>query len=129
MNERREASRGHGVRTLSEIYDEFAAPPLTDRTRMLMIGLAGWKDEADILPDGVPRSGHGFKHERFVSEIREQHLDELGASVRGAWDIAEWRSAETNPNRYGYLVAGSRRRHPRTVPHGSRVVCTFRQSQ
>lgn len=105
VNARREASRGHGIRSMSEIYDELTAEPLTNQTRMLMIKLGGWVDDPSPLPDGGSRAGYGFKHEWLVSEIRERHLDELGDAARGAWNIAEWRFTESNPERYEYLVA------------------------
>lgn len=105
VNERREAARGHGIRLLTEIYDELAAPLLTNRTPMLMIKLGGWVDEPGKVADGGSREGHGYKHEWLVSKIRDQHLQELGESVRGDWNIAEWRFDEANPDRVRYLVA------------------------
>ena len=89
VNRRRELSRGHGMRILSALIDEYAAPELTTQTPLLLVTLRGWTELgfAEIMPDGTHRSGNGYKHEWLTSEERIKHFTEIGISVSGYWTI------------------------------------------
>lgn len=88
-NARREQARGHGIRSLQSIVDEYAAPELTTTEPLLLITLNGENHDPDhFMPEGERRTFAGYKPEWRESAIRVTVFDEIGESVRGWWSIS-----------------------------------------
>ncbi len=88
-NARREQARGHGIRSLQSIVDEYAAPELATSEPLLLITLNGENDDPDhFMPEGERRTFAGYKPEWRESAIRVTVFDEIGESVRGWWSIS-----------------------------------------
>ena len=89
-NARRENARGHGVTLLKTLIDEYAAPPMTTRTPLLLITLNGWTDlpDGELIAGGRVRYGAGYKHEWLVSSVRRNVYDEIGESVSAWWSVS-----------------------------------------
>ena len=81
-NERREASRGHGIERLSTLINDLKAPELTSTEPMVLITLSNWADNPEKIPGGE-RAGYGFKDE-WINRP-DLHLDELADSTRAWW--------------------------------------------
>ncbi|MFJ2509348.1 TY-Chap domain-containing protein [Arthrobacter citreus] len=96
-NARREAEKGHGIRTLDSLIAEFAAPVLepTDEP-LLLITLKNWHDEPLQTPGGTIRSGYGFKASWFNPETLKMELDQLADSVRCWWKLNQDRVEKGN---------------------------------
>lgn len=88
-NRRREQARGHGLRLLSSLIDEFAAPVLETETPLLLITLNGESYDPDngSLIRGRKREFAGFKPEWRESAVRVLAFGEIGESICGWWSI------------------------------------------
>lgn len=87
-NERREASRGHGIETLANIVAEFGAPELASSVSpLLLITLKPWVDHPERTPGGSVRRGYGFRTEWLNVQDRASYAEELGDSVRCWWKL------------------------------------------
>lgn len=88
-NKRREEARGHGVRLLDSIVDEYAAPPLSTATPLLLITLNGWTDmpDGEVVAGGKKRFGVGYRPEWLVSATRTRAFDEIGESISAWWSV------------------------------------------
>lgn len=80
-NARREASNGHGIMLLRDLYDEMAAPLLKTKTPLLIVTLGEWVDSPEQRPDGSTASGYGYKSEWLTSTERVKHYQEIGDSA------------------------------------------------
>lgn len=88
-NARREGARGHGIRLLTSIIDEYAAPVLTTTEPLLLITLNGQIIDPDDIPvNGRMRTFAGFRPEWRESAIRVQSYDEIGESLCAWWSIS-----------------------------------------
>src|SRR4051794_14079331 len=89
-NARREDARGHGIRLLDSIIDEYAAPALETTTPLLLITLNGWRDflDGEVIAGGARRSGVGFRPEWLVSANRVRAFEEIGDSVSAWWPLS-----------------------------------------
>jgi len=86
-NRRREQSRGHGARLLSDIVAEIAAPPLVTSTPLMTITLGAWEDEPAPLAGGRTRQGHGYKDAWLNPVERDEHVEQIAMSTAGWWKI------------------------------------------
>lgn len=79
--------RGHdtgtGLVTLEELEMRLAAPPLETNMSAVLIKLGPWK----VLPDALPRPGHGFRPGMTESELYD--------STRAWWVISRDRAMNT----------------------------------
>lgn len=83
-NARREASRGHGIMLLQDLYDEKAAPPLETDIPLLLVALGPWTENPDeAIPGGYLRQGYGYKSEWLTSSERIKHFQRIGESAAG----------------------------------------------
>lgn len=89
-NARREDARGHGVRLLSSLVDEYAAPVLSTRTPLLLITLNGWTDlpDGETIAGGRVRHGAGFRPEWLASPARVRAYESIGDSVSAWWVLS-----------------------------------------
>jgi hypothetical protein len=89
-NARRGDARGHGIRLLDSIIDEYAAPALETTTPLLLITLNGWRDflDGEVIAGGARRSGVGFRPEWLVSANRVRAFEEIGDSVSAWWPLS-----------------------------------------
>ncbi|MCC3279897.1 GIY-YIG nuclease family protein [Arthrobacter sp. zg-Y40] len=91
-NARREATRGHGIRTLDSLVAEFAAPELShDVDPLLLITLKNWNDEELDTPGGTMRTGYGFKASWFNQDTLVEEIDQVADSVRCWWKVDQVR--------------------------------------
>ncbi|MDF9751553.1 hypothetical protein [Arthrobacter sp. ES3-54] len=89
-NERREASRGHGIETLANIVAEFGAPQLGPAVPpVLLITLKPWVDHLEVSPGGTMRRDYGFRTEWLNFADRASYAEELGDSVRCWWKLRQ----------------------------------------
>ncbi|WP_052492369.1 GIY-YIG nuclease family protein [Leucobacter komagatae] len=88
-NARRERARGHGVRLLSSLIEDFAAPPLTTSEPLLLITLNGWDDhpEGEPVAGGRMRYRVGYSPEWLASDARKRAYAEIGDSVSAWWSL------------------------------------------
>lgn len=88
-NARREKARGHGIRLLQSIIDEYAAPVLSTSEPLLLITLNGQHTDPDDEPvNGRMRTFAGFRPEWRESAIRVQSYEEIGESMCAWWAIS-----------------------------------------
>lgn len=80
-NARREASSGHGIIRLQDLYDEKAAPPLTTDRALLIVNLGAWVDHAEVGLDGSELTGYGYKTAWLTRAERVKHYQEIGHSA------------------------------------------------
>lgn len=90
-NARREASRGHGIMLLQDLYDEMAAPPLDTEIPLLLVTLKPWTENPDEpMPGGYLRPGYGYKSEWLTRSERLKHYQQIGESAAGWFNYAPW---------------------------------------
>lgn len=83
-NARREASRGHGIMLLRDLYDEMAAPPLDTEIPLLLVALGPWTENPnERMPGGYLRQGYGYKSEWLTRFERIKHYQQIGESAAG----------------------------------------------
>lgn len=88
-NARREHARGHGIRSLQSIVDEYAAPDLATTEPLLLITLNGENYEPDQdHPEDQRRAFVGYKPGWRESAVRVTVYEEIGESVRAWWSIS-----------------------------------------
>ncbi|MFJ6548506.1 LEM-3-like GIY-YIG domain-containing protein [Microbacterium sp. NPDC091676] len=80
-NARREASSGHGIIRLEDLYEEKAAPPLTTDEPLLIVSLGGWVDSPEVAVDGSELTGYGYKNAWLTRAERLKHLPEIAHSA------------------------------------------------
>lgn len=80
-NARREASNGHGIMLLQDLYDEMAAPLLVTETPLLIVTLGEWVDSTEPMLDGSVAPGYGYKTEWLTSTERVKHYQEIADSA------------------------------------------------
>lgn len=80
-NARREASRGHGIMLLQDLFDEMAAPLLDTKTPLLIVNLGEWTDKPEKALDGSNLPGYGYKAEWLPRAERVKHYGEIGQSA------------------------------------------------
>lgn len=90
-NARREASRGHGIMLLQDLYDEMAAPPLEADIPLLLVALGPWTENPnERMPGGYLRQGYGYKSEWLTRSERIKHYQQIGESAAGWFNYAPW---------------------------------------
>jgi len=90
-NARREASNGHGIMLLQDLYDEKAAPLLNSETALLIVNLGDWVDSPELALDGSELAGYGYKSEWLPRTERVKHYDEIGQSASKWFKFTERR--------------------------------------
>lgn len=80
-NARREASNGHGIMLLQDLYDEMAAPLLATEMPLLIVSLGEWVDSHEEMLDGTFAPGYGYKTEWLTSTERVKHNWEIAGSA------------------------------------------------
>jgi hypothetical protein len=80
-NARREASKGHGIILLQDLYEEKAAPLLDTDRPLLIVTLGGWIDSPETALDGSDLTGYGYKSEWLPRTEREKHYQDIGQSA------------------------------------------------
>ena len=89
-NARREASRGHGIMLLQDLYDEMAAPLLATDLPLLLVTLGPWTDNPnEEMPGGYLRHGYGYKSEWLTRSERIKHYQQIGESIAGWFKYTE----------------------------------------
>jgi hypothetical protein len=90
-NARREDARGHGIRLLSSLVDEYAAPELEVKFPLLLITFNGWTDlpEGEVIAGGRVRTGAGYRPEWLASPARVRAYPAIGDSVSAWWVLSE----------------------------------------
>ena len=76
-NARLEASSGHGIIRLQDLYDEKAAPLLVTDRPLLVVILGAWVDHPEIAIDGSELAGYGYKTAWLPREERVKHYPEI----------------------------------------------------
>lgn len=90
-NARREASRGHGIMLLQDLYDEMAAPPLQTDIPLLLVTLGPWtENKNERMPGGYLRHGYGYKPEWLTKTERIKNYQSIGESAAGWFNYAPW---------------------------------------
>lgn len=88
-NARREHARGHGIRSLQSIVDEYAAPDLATTEPLLLITLSGENYAPDQdHPENERRAFVDYKPGWRESAVRVTVYEEIGESVRAWWSIS-----------------------------------------
>lgn len=90
-NARREASRGHGIMRLQDLYEEMAAPMLESESPLLIISLGDWVDvpDGERMPGGARKPGYGYKTEWLASSERVKHYQQIGESAASWFKYSE----------------------------------------
>lgn len=104
-NARREASNGHAIMRLQDLYDEMAAPLLETETPLLIVTLGGWVAYPDPKPGGGNKTGYGYKTEWLTTSERVKHYQEIGESAASWFKFTE---REVNRRNIEYAVAAHR---------------------
>lgn len=104
-NARREASSGHGIILLQDLYDEKAAPLLTTDEALLVVTLGAWVDNPELALDGSELTGYGYKTAWLTRAERVKHLQEIGHSASKWFKFTE---REVERRGIEYAVAAHR---------------------
>lgn len=104
-NARREASNGHGIILLQDLYDEKAAPLLTTDTALLIVTLGAWVDSPETALDGSDLTGYGYKTEWLARTERVKHYQAIGNSASKWFKFTE---REVEKRGIEYAVAAHR---------------------
>lgn len=104
-NARREASNGHGIIRLKDLYEEKAAPLLTSERPLLIVTLGAWVDHSETALDGSELTGYGYKTTWLTRAERIKHYREIGYSASKWFKFTE---REVERRSIEYAVAAHR---------------------